>query len=230
VPGSFVRTTEAFRLLHARGVRTMMKTPLMHDNINQFQQLRELAEQLGAILRTDQIITSKLNGDPAPLRHRMTEEEQLAFMRATLDPKQWPHTVEQDEVTCLIGQGSLLIDPYGDVFPCAEVRLRAGNLRQQPLDKIWSASPIWQKVLGLVRSTLPVCHTCTLVGWCVRCHGGALNETRDLRGPSPAHCRAAHLRRQALIEELDEGDTIERHATTDTRSPWLAQQESKRAR
>ena len=44
-------------------------------------------------------------------------------------------------------------------------------------------------------AALPVCRTCRLGPWCIRCHGAAANETGDLYGPSPAHCAAAKARR-----------------------------------
>lgn len=205
VPGSFERTTNAFRLLHERNVRTMMKTPLMHDNVHQFDQMVEFAQKLGARPRIDQTLTPKVNGDLAPLRHRMTEDDQLAFMRRTLDPAHWPHALSEDGPTCGIGQSGLVIDPYGNVFPCVEVRLCAGSVRQQTLEAIWRESSVWKEVLALKRSNLPVCRECTLAGWCLRCHGGALNETKDLRGISPAHCAAARLRKFVLATQYAEG-------------------------
>jgi MoaA/NifB/PqqE/SkfB family radical SAM enzyme len=45
---------------------------------------------------------------------------------------------------------------------------------------------------------LRACSTCAAAPWCIRCHGGAVHATGSLYGPSPEHCRAAHLRAHLL--------------------------------
>ena len=120
---------------------------------------------------------------------------------------------------CAIGRSSLAVDPYGTVFPCVEVRRTLGTIRHTPLAAIWHDLGAWAPYLRLSRPpaispaispaitlrppgsshrplpALPVCRTCRLGPWCIRCHGAAANETGDLYGPSPAHCAAAKARR-----------------------------------
>lgn len=202
VPGSFERTVSSLRSLHRRGVRTVMKTPLMHENVYQVHQLRALADELGAGFRTDLTITTKLDGSCGPLRHRLTDEDLLWLMRETVDLAHWPAVpLAPDAATCGIGQLALVIDPYGTVCPCAEVRIPAGNVRWQPVGEIWRTSAVFTALRELTRAALPLCRTCSLAVLCVRCHGVALKEERDWRRPALANCRAALARRQVLIEK-----------------------------
>ena len=57
-------------------------------------------------------------------------------------------------------------------------------------------SPVFQEMGRLTVGELPVCRTCPLRAFCVRCHGLALNEEGDLRMPALANCRGTLVRRQ----------------------------------
>ncbi len=199
---SFDLTTRAFRLLHERGVRTVMKTPLMHENVHEFSALKALAEELGARFRYDLTITPKDSGDSSPLMHRLTDEDLLWVTRQDPDPEFWlQRPDEPDQPLCNIARNALVIDPYGNIFPCVQVRIKAGNVRTQSLESIWKESTIWKELSSLTAERLPVCGTCGLRPFCLRCHGLALLEEGDLRAPSPVRCRQAFLRRQVLIEQ-----------------------------
>jgi radical SAM protein with 4Fe4S-binding SPASM domain len=201
VPRSFELTLRAFRLLQERGVRTNMKVPLMHENVRQLHQLAALAAGVGAILRTDPNITPKLTGERSPLRHRLTDEDLLWLTRETMNPAHWPDKPPPlDAHTCGISQLALVIDPHGDVFPCVEVRVAAGNVLRDSLATVWRTSPVFQEMGRLTVGELPVCRSCPLRAFCTRCHGLALNEEGDLRLPALANCRATLVRRQVLVE------------------------------
>jgi len=205
IPGSFNLTMRAFRLLRERNVRLRCKTPLMRENVRQFHQLRALAESLGAEWKYDITITARDGGDRAPLRHRLTDEDLLWLMRETMDVEMWKRRLNQpltpEHRFCGIGLSSITIDPYGEVFPCAQTRVSAGNLRKRSLREIWRHSPIWERVSQLTLNNLPACSCCPVRQLCTRCHGQAWLEDGDIRGPSSDACREAYLRRQVLREK-----------------------------
>jgi radical SAM protein with 4Fe4S-binding SPASM domain len=198
---SWELSRRALRLLHERGVRTVMKTPIMGENVHEIDALRALADDLGATFRYDITITPKNTGAPDPLKHRISYRDLVEFMRRQIEPDLWTRrNVTQDQPTCGIGQKAIQIDPYGNVYPCIETRFKLGNLRQQSLFEIWQESPLWQELGRLTLSELPVCRICELRNLCVRCHGLALKEDGDLFGPALTNCREALARRQALID------------------------------
>jgi AdoMet-dependent heme synthase len=201
-PQSWQLTAQALGLLRDRGVRTKMKVPLMRENIHEFYQLEEMANRLGAEFRYDTTITPKDDGSHSPLTHRITYEDLIWLFRETLAVEPWARRkVQPDAATCGIGLNSLLIDPYGNVFPCVQTRELAGNVREQSLKAIWEQSAVWKQMSNLTVNELPVCRTCELLNICVRCHGLAKVEDGDLRGPAFANCREALARRQVLIEK-----------------------------
>ncbi len=194
-------TLRAMRLLHERGIRTVMKTPLMRENVREIHELRALAQELGAQFRYDITITPKDNGSLAPLQHRITYDDLVWLFREEFQPGTFQYReLKPDAHTCGITQVAIVIDPYGTVFPCIQTRIAAGNLRERPLEEIWRSSPVWQN-LNLTLNELPVCRTCELRNICVRCHGIALVEDGDVRAPAMVNCREALARRQVLIEK-----------------------------
>ena len=198
---SWELTTRAFRLLKERGVHTVMKTPLMHENVFQVHRLRALAESLGARFRYDTDITAKDNGDHGPLRHEMRPEDLAWLYRQEIAAdSQPPAPIGEAHRSCSIGMHSLVMDPYGNIFPCIVARIPAGNVLDRPLAEIWQAA-VFAETGKLTFDELPICRTCELNMICKRCHGTALESTGDIRAPSPSNCRQALVRREVMIEK-----------------------------
>jgi radical SAM protein with 4Fe4S-binding SPASM domain len=199
---SWELTTRAFRLLRERGVRTKMKVPVMRENFHELKDLEELAAQLNAHFLYDTIITAKDNGGRSPLSHRLTYQELVSLFREILDVDAWAkRRVSLNAPSCGIARNALLIDPCGNIFPCVQTRVAAGNCREQTLKSIWEESSVWSELGALRIDELPVCRECELLNLCVRCHGLAQVEDGDLHGPASANCREAMARRQVLIEK-----------------------------
>lgn len=198
VPGSFVQTRRAFTLLAAHGVRTVLKTPLMTSNIEQFDALRDLAATLGATFRYDLILTPRRDGNQAPLRYALGYADLVRHYRRTLTTA--PALSAVGCRFCNVGRNALAIAPNGDVYPCLELPLGVGNVCHTPLRTIWETAPSWAALTALESGTLPICGACPLGALCGRCHGAAQHETGDLLAPATVHCTRALAQRQALID------------------------------
>jgi radical SAM protein with 4Fe4S-binding SPASM domain len=202
IPRSYDLTLRAARLLIERGVRVVLKTPLMHENVRQINTIRSLVQDMGAQFRYDITITPKDSGVRSPLVHRISYQDLIWLFRQEIKAEQWVQRVPKlSSPTCGISLASLLIDPTGNVFPCVQTRALAGNLRQQSLKTIWQTAPLWSELKQLTLGALPVCRTCELQSMCVRCHGTALLEDGDLRAPATINCHEALARRQVLVEQ-----------------------------
>jgi radical SAM protein with 4Fe4S-binding SPASM domain len=203
VPGSFDLTMRAIRLLLERNVRCIIKTPIMKENIEQVDELRQLAVDMGITFQYDLTIIPKHTGDVSPLKHRPSDEQLLVFLRERMKPGEFQIIDQGDDFSfCGIGRNSLTIDPYGEISTCVGARVSAGSLRQESLKEIWTESPVWEKTSNLTLKNLPVCSTCELRQFCVRCHGTAGFEDGDILGCSSVAYREARLRRQAYYENL----------------------------
>ena len=209
-PGSFERTVRAFRLLAERHVQAYAKIALMRENVGEFQEVRALAEELQAIFKYDITIVPKDNGSTQPLRHRLSDEELLGFFRQEMKASRqeeigWKFSgAKVNGRVCLSGTNQIAINPYGEVFPCVQAKISAGNLRRQKLHTVWSYAPILRNMRALRLRDFPTCATCHLLRFCFHCPGVALLEDGDLLGPSSVACRETRIHYQVL-SELERG-------------------------
>lgn len=208
VPGSFDLTMRAIRLLLERNVRCLMKTPIMQENIEQVDEMQELAHNMGISFQYDLTIIPKHTGDLSPLKHRPTDDQMLAFLQKRIGPDSWTLHPHNDNFRfCSIGMNSLTISPYGEIYTCVGARISAGNVRQNGLEGIWKDSPVWEETTNLNLANLPVCSTCELRQFCIRCHGTAASEDGDMLGCSSVAYREARLRRQAYYANMPNGNS-----------------------
>jgi radical SAM protein with 4Fe4S-binding SPASM domain len=199
VPGSHGRSLRALWLLHERGVQVKVKSPLMERSVEQFEELRALSEELGGGFTYDTTLVPADDGSEGPLLEAMRPETLRGFYSRYLS--QWrPIVPTPDGRLCNSGLNIAAIDPYGNVHPCVQLRLVAGNLRQQRFPQIWRESPVMHRMRELVFAALRDCPGCELLPYCIRCPGVAYLETGDLLACSPVARMDATVRR-GVVEE-----------------------------
>ena len=209
-PGSWDRSVAAARRLIARKIPVLLKAPVMEVNAADVESLGTLAKQLGAEWSYDPKITAMETGEDTPVSLRMSETTLRTFYRTTMadfldktyaGPDAAASKDELRPLThtpCRAGQQSLAITPTGDVWPCNALPVPCGNLRQQSFADIWWGSPQLAEVRDLRWAKIAECNVCTLRPYCQRCHGMALVEQGDMKGPSLEACRHAVTVREAL--------------------------------
>ena len=210
-PGSWQRTFEAARRLIARKVPVLLKAPAMEVNVHELASLAELAVEIGAEFSFDPKITGMENADQHPVSLRMSAKSLHEFYRGnengvadfldqTMGRMQelddWERPL--DGTPCRAGQLSVSIGPRGEVKPCNSLPIVCGDLRKQPFDEIWRGSPQLQEVRNLRWASIAECNRCEVRPWCQRCHGMALLEQGEIRGPSLEACRHAVAVRDSL--------------------------------
>jgi radical SAM protein with 4Fe4S-binding SPASM domain len=80
---------------------------------------------------------------------------------------------------CICGNGMFYIKPNGDVWPCAFVPLRGGNLREKTPEQIWHDAELFKKLRN--RDNLKgICHDCSQREMCGGCRARAFGRTGDL--------------------------------------------------
>lgn len=209
--GSWERTYSAARRLIERGIPVLLKAPVMESNAADLAELAELARDLGAQTSFDAKLTGKEDTDQTPVALRMKHDTltefycgdgngMASFLRttyadfdpATSDLRPLSHT------PCRAGQQAVSINPRGDVWPCNALPVACGNLREQRFEEIWTGSEELEEVRDLRWVKIAECNRCELRAYCQRCHGMALLEQGDMKGPSLEACRHAVAVRDAL--------------------------------
>ncbi len=178
IPGSFQRVLDAVERLRARDMRVILKTPVTRLNENDLFGVKAIADRFGAFMVFDTTITPRFDGDISPLGLAPSEDFYRWFwspegapLRNGVQPK--PRTYagrEELEGCCGTGRSGLMVDPYGNVYPCALWFRKLGNVREESLTQIWDGSQELKKVRAIAaeiqRDVIPEQEDGTFMSWC----------------------------------------------------------------
>jgi len=211
VPGSLRRSIEAMRIVKALGMVVTIACPLMKQNLTAYRSVLSLAEELDAPYVLDLTITPMIDGNHSTVNHRVQAQDLLPVLQdSKLNPKLRispmalvtadsavssgiPLPAESDDLPCSAGHNTCYISPYGEVFPCVQLPVAAGNVRHRKFEDIWYRSPEMRRVESIRESQLTHCGNCSIRGYCERCPGLALMEGGDLMGAYERACEMAEM-------------------------------------
>lgn len=212
VPGSLERSIRGARLLKAAGVKVTFANVLMRQNVDDYLDVKALAEEVGAGFNVDPTITPMMDGDRsilslnidrAALRRVVRDTELVDDVSEFCAPPTGPFEEEDAfaRVPCSAGHTSCYISPYGDVYPCVQFPLPSGNIRQTKFIDIWRDSPQLAEVRSISLGDLQGCSSCGNQKSCTRCPGLAYMEG-NMRGPSTQDCEKSFARTGLESENL----------------------------
>jgi AdoMet-dependent heme synthase len=159
----------------------------------------------------DLTITPMMDGNHSTVNHRVKAQDLLPVLQdSKLNPKLrispmasvssdsavssgMPLPAESDDLPCSAGHNTCYISPYGEVFPCVQLPVAAGNVRQKKFEDIWYRSPEMRRVEAIRESQLTHCGNCSIRIYCERCPGLALMEGGDLMGAYERACEMAEM-------------------------------------
>jgi radical SAM protein with 4Fe4S-binding SPASM domain len=223
LPGSLGQSIEAIRRLRAHGIQVTIANVLMVQNVNDFEGVRALANELGAKFTMDPTITPMMDGDRNVLDLNVDEGTLRDVFRnqslvvgdieEVCAPPLGPGEEDMDQMPCSAGHTACYVSPYGDVYPCVQFPLPSGNVRQMKFVDIWRDSPQLNEVRGITLGDLPSCSKCTHGATCTRCPGLAYLEG-NMRGPSYQDCEKSFARTGVPSENLKarKASSMPRHA------------------
>ena len=218
VSGSLARTIAAVPLLVAQGLKVRLACPLMQQNLLAYRGVMALAGKLGVSYSFDPTITPMMDGSGGPLAHRVSTAALLPVLqdpvlsachpRPGAPPALAPPSAKTapalasavssgfessayEDIPCSAGHNSFYISPYGDLLPCVQLPVRAGNLRRQRFSEIWYHAAPLEQLRAVRESTLPLCSRCEIRKYCERCPGLALMEGGDVLGAYERACEMA---------------------------------------
>ena len=202
VPGSLQRSLAAARFLKSQGLRVILANVLMVQNLQDYQGVRALAEELGVECTLDPTITPMMDGDRSVLSLGIKQEalRQVFRDQALVGDVDEFCTIaapaDEDALSalpCSAGHTACYVSPYGDVFPCVQFPLPTGNVRKDRFLDIWRHSERMKEVRSIRLKDLTTCTSCSHVGSCTRCPGLAFMEG-NMRGPSSQDCEKSFAR------------------------------------
>jgi AdoMet-dependent heme synthase len=202
VPGSLKRSLTAIRFLKSQGLKVTIANVLMTENMQDYQEVRALADELGVRATLDPTVTPMMDGNRSTLRLGADENALKRLFRDQSlvgDVDEYcavpakPNEDELQALPCSAGHTAAYVSPYGDVYPCVQFPLTCGNVRKQRFIDIWRHSDQLKEVRSIRLKDLPSCSQCTHGSTCTRCPGLAFMEG-NMRGPSTQDCEKSYAR------------------------------------
>ena len=205
VPGSLQRVIDAVRHLRAEGIKVNLKCPVTRHNQDEVLSLDRLARELDARIIFDVVITPRDDGDQDPISLMATDDflqrywNDDAYASARKEPVPQPRRDGPGEAVCGTGRSGLAIDPYGNIYPCVQLRRKVGNIREVAhLKDIWHTSPVLIEVrraaIDVAQRVLKQARAGDQCGFCM---GVAEIQMGDATAMYPQVARNAEFRKQA---------------------------------
>lgn len=191
--GAFEKTVAGIRRLTARGLKVVLKFPLLRENFDARMRMEALARELGCLMRANIDVTPKDDGDRSPQAHAITGEQMVQWIKQTWRERPERHYGENSQL-CRPGEKAVAIGPHGDLYPCIQIKKSMGNLRHQSFRDIWEGSAPLEEIRSLRARDFEVCNECSAFGNCKPCLGTALLETGSLTAPNSEACRRESIR------------------------------------
>ena len=185
VPGSFDGVARAVALLKKERVRVVLKAALMRQNFHQALQCEDFVKGLGADdYRFVLELSPKNDGSRIPQGYQLEPDQLRQFLEVRKDVPD-DDTFKDDPLRkslCATGQLACYISPYGDVFPCIQLLVLMGNIRERSFAQIWNAKGPLRDQLDRLKTygDMSACRSCTYVGYCKKCIGLAHMEKNDM--------------------------------------------------
>lgn len=189
----FHETMEGIDRLIERGIKPFLKFPLMRENFNDYEFMKGIAGEKGLKFVYDFNMSPRDDGDMEPVEHIISEKQELDCMMDE-ELKFSPVQRDPDDFVCNAARNNFAISPYGDVFPCIQLRIPAGNCREQSLKEIWDESESIKKVREIRFKDFKECISCEKASYCFICPGISHMERGKMTAPHTYACRKASLR------------------------------------
>jgi len=158
VPGSFARLMANLPAAQALGLRIKLNSALTVWNEHEIEAMFALADKAGVPLQFDPQITRRDDGDREPLqiapspdgiarlfRFQRQRAEASAGKRESASESTGAAAAEPSpgapDKHCGAGSSTVVVDPYGNVYPCVQWRRRIGNLHENSIATLWNHSP-----------------------------------------------------------------------------------------
>lgn len=150
--GAFAKVIENCKKLSQANVRYSLKTPLLKQTVNELDEMRRIADELGVVFAYSFELIPTIDGDTSVINYQLDYEAMLRkefsdFEKLTLAEKNvalgrdYQTYVEgTDELPlfiCNVARNSFLIDYKGNMCPCMKLRHKGLQVNSETFDKVW---------------------------------------------------------------------------------------------
>ena len=195
LPGSFEKTKNAILKLIENDIPLQISCPTMKGNKNDYNDVLKWAHDHKVRAVTDYIMMAEYNHETENLANRLSVEEagkviedilkdDIDYQQEILKPD-FPQRCKEiqfnpERQLCGVGISSCCMVANGNVYPCAGWQeMVLGNVKDEPLEKIWNESPKIQYLRGLKMKDMGngECCRCDKAAFCAPCMVRNANES-----------------------------------------------------
>jgi len=189
VPGSFQKTLDGIKNCREAGLRFQIHTTVMDWNYDEIEDMTDMAVEIGA--SAHHIFFLVPTGRAVSLtKHIMQPEKYEELLERILEKQkqvpielkptcapQFMRIAKQKGIKtrfsrgCIAGIAYCLINPVGDVQPCAYLDIKLGNVRKTSFTEIWKNNPVLKELRTMDYSG--ACGVCKYKAICGGCRARA---------------------------------------------------------
>lgn len=198
--GSHNKTIDTVLRLKQNNLSMRFKYIIMKSNFREYKNMLRLAEQLDIPYDLDPIITPRDDRDKTPTKLSLSDEELEVIYRDMMPTA----AGGQPGNSCSSGRSYCAINSYGDVYPCIQLPVPAGNIMKNAFSDIWSNSKWLGEIRDFYSPSQAACADCAEINYCRQCPGMNYLETNNIYGISNETCRNTRaIKRATLDKNLD---------------------------
>ncbi|MGI6393717.1 MAG: radical SAM/SPASM domain-containing protein [bacterium] len=195
--GSFDSVMKVLRFLKKEGVFVQAAVPVTTENILFFDEICSFLKNEKIVHVFNYDIFEKRNGDKSPLKFNVSREQiKECYKKTAFFSKSRLAEKKEDDSPCSAARAQFSLNPSGVLFPCLEIRIPAGNIKEKSFEELWKNAPFFNEIRALKFKDLFECPKCDAKNFCDRCVGKSLREGLDLTGHSLTDCLFAALKKE----------------------------------
>jgi radical SAM protein with 4Fe4S-binding SPASM domain len=203
----------AVKLLRERNIPVQLKATWMKTNWREKDLIMKIVEDYDTTFRSGSMLIHCRDGDERPTELLIPSEDLKEMHRISFEkrpkekqklppePEPVPEEVRKKTYPCGVGHTSLNIDSCGNIYPCAAMRIKLGNIRTDRIADIWKKSQVLERIRKVTLDDLEDCRECALWTRCNRCAGLAHQETGSYTARSPQACEFAEATKKFYDEK-----------------------------
>jgi len=213
--GSFDKTIGVLEELVMNNIPIMISCPIMNLNVEDYENVKKYANNIGAEFTSDYILLAQYNKDDRNLNVRMTTSQLKNYFENLINSSDYYSELiysarTEDELlsnrfairkTCNVLQSDLCISSNGDFFPCPSWQdYKLGNINECGIKDIWLKSEKTNNIRNIKREDFIKCRNCNLTNFCEMCMVYNYNENKgNYLEVSKRFCKSAEIFRDVVI-------------------------------
>jgi MoaA/NifB/PqqE/SkfB family radical SAM enzyme len=146
VPASLTKSIVALKSLSSRGIKTIIKAPMMKATAFDWEGIKQIGLETGSAVMFDTYISASNDGKLGPTTlnpefHQVIElalTPGSAYYVGTKETNFGKKQLKFDETVCGAGISTIAMTPDGDISPCVALPIVVGDVLSKSVREVWA--------------------------------------------------------------------------------------------